>query len=233
MKPVRIFRHVDCEGPGYLAEFLDRHDVPWEQVSIDAGERVPATLDDVSGLVFMGGGMSVNDDLSWIGDELALIRRAADRGLPLLGHCLGGQLIAKALGGGVTQNRVTEIGWFDVERVDNEAAAQWLDGLPDSFEVFHWHGETFSLPEGAERILRNASCENQAFVKGNILALQCHVEMTEALVSEWAERFAHQLQTSETVQGPSEITRDLAHRMRRLHDVADKLYGKWIKNLHG
>jgi GMP synthase-like glutamine amidotransferase len=232
MNPVLIFRHVACEGPGYLAEFLAHRSTPFDLVPVDEGVAVPRAIRHVSGLVFMGGPMSVNDDLPWIADELALIRQAAQAGLPLLGHCLGGQLISKALGGSVDRNPVREIGWLPVERLENAAAANWLGRLPKRFPVFHWHGETFSIPSGATRILRSEPCENQAFVLDNILALQCHAEMTPAMVTEWAGCYAKELsQPSETVQTMSQMTEKLAERTEALRNVADTLYGHWVERL--
>ena len=96
VKPVAIFRHSATEGPGYFATYLDRTGVPWQLVRVDAQEAVPADADRFSGLVFMGGPMSVNDDLPWIAPALRLIRQAVARHVPVLGHCLGGQLMAKA-----------------------------------------------------------------------------------------------------------------------------------------
>ncbi len=231
MKPIRIFRHVDCEGPGYFAEVLRRRDISYEIVAIDEGQAVPEALDDVSALVFMGGPMSVNDELPWISDELALIRRAAARRLPLLGHCLGGQLISKALGGSVGANLVREIGWFGVEQVGNAVAEAWLDGLPTRFEVFHWHGETFSIPEGATCILRNDHCDHQAFVLDNILAMQCHVEMTAELVREWARRYVHELMPSASVQSAAQMVDDLEARIAAMRQSADVLYDRWLERL--
>jgi len=106
MLPIAIFRHAANEGPGYLAGFLDAHNIPWKLFALDAGEALPSSAADYSGLVFMGGPMSVNDDLPWITQELDLIREAVSRDIPVLGHCLGAQLIAKALGGVVSRNAV-------------------------------------------------------------------------------------------------------------------------------
>ncbi|MDE2585824.1 MAG: type 1 glutamine amidotransferase, partial [Betaproteobacteria bacterium] len=111
MRPVAIFRHSPTEGPGYFATFLDTHRVPWELIPIDAGAPVPAAVDGYAGLCFMGGPMSVNDPLPWIAPIGALIRDAIAKDIPVLGHCLGGQLIVQALGGTVTRNPVKEIGW--------------------------------------------------------------------------------------------------------------------------
>ena len=122
MKPVAVFRHATTEGPGYFATYLARHDVPWRVLKVDEGEAVPGNPREFSGLVFMGGPMSVNDDLPWLVPAQQLIRSAVDAGIPVLGHCLGGQLIAKALGGVVTRNPVKEIGWGRVDIVRNAAA---------------------------------------------------------------------------------------------------------------
>lgn len=233
MKPIYIFRHISYEGPGYLTEILDRKAIPYKIIAIDQGDRLPDSPKDASGLVFMGGGMSVNDPLPWIAEELRLIRRAAERGIPVLGHCLGGQLISKALGGAVGPNPVKEIGWHPVERIENEAALRWLGSLPARFEVYHWHGETFSIPEGATPILRSRYCRNQAFVLDNILALQCHVEMTVPMVKEWAQTNARELRRpSESVQSAEQMTEDLDSRIQRLRAVADVLYDAWLRNLN-
>ena len=234
MKPIRIFRHVASEGPGYLATYLASHNLPYELVCIDAGEAVPEQLDDVSGLVFMGGPMSVNDELPWIEQELKLIRRAAAADLPVLGHCLGGQLISKALGGKVTANPVREIGWSPVHALDNQVARDWLAGLPREFEVFHWHGETFSLPDGATRLMYNGYCANQAFAIGAMLALQCHIEMTADMVEEWVAKGQNDLaHTSESVQSPTEIRQNLSAKIDHLQHLAQILYKRWLRPIIG
>jgi GMP synthase-like glutamine amidotransferase len=232
MRPLTIFRHIACEGPAYLAEVLDRHAVPWRLVRIDENEPVPDTLDDCSGLVFMGGPMSVNDPLPWIEQELALIRMAQAGNMPVLGHCLGGQLICKALGGTIRANPVKEIGWHTVRKCNTPAAAQWLAGVPDEATLFHWHGETFSIPDGAEILLESEHCAHQAFAIGNTLAMQCHVEMLPPMVSEWAALYAHELQeTGTTVQSAEQMTADLPARISAARQVADTLYQRWLAPL--
>src|SRR6266511_3989249 len=129
MKPIAIFRHSRTEGPGYFATFLDAHRVPHRLVKIDAGETVPADPREFSGLAFMGGPMSVNDDLPWISRVLELVGEAVDADIPVLGHCLGGQLISKALGGRVTRNGVKEIGWGPVTIEDNVCAREWFGAM--------------------------------------------------------------------------------------------------------
>jgi GMP synthase-like glutamine amidotransferase len=232
MRPLAIFRHIACEGPGYLAEVLERHAVPWRLLKVDEGDALPDTLDDYSGLVFMGGPMSVNDSAPWIEQEQALIRMAQAEGMPVLGHCLGGQLVSKALGGAISANPVKEIGWHRVRKSKTPAAAKWLEGLPDEMTLFHWHGETFSIPEGAEVILENNHCAHQAFALGNTLALQCHIEMMEPMVSEWATLYAHELQqTSNSVQSAAQMTTDLPEKISAAQQLADHAYLRWLSPL--
>ena len=232
MQDIIVFRHAPHEGPGYLADYLDRHGLPHRLVRIDRDDPIPSSIDGILGVVLMGGPMSVNDPLPWIPKVAELIRRAVAADLPVLGHCLGGQLISKALGGAITKNPVKEIGWLKVARVDNPLARRWLDGLPAEFEAFHWHGETFSIPPGATRILGSRDCANQAFVLGKTLAFHCHIEMTADMVREWARVGAEELApVCATVQNPQTMTADLDARVQRLQAVADKVYDRWIEGL--
>ena len=232
MKEILIFRHAAHEGPGYLADYLNRRGLSHRLVRVDRNDPIPSSIDGVSGLVLMGGPMSVNDPLSWIPKVTDLIRKAVAADIPVLGHCLGGQLISKALGGTITKNPVKEIGWLPVTRVENTMAQNWLGDLPPEFKVFHWHGETFSIPPGATRILASRDCANQAFVTGKTLAFQCHIEMTSDLVREWARVGADELTpASATVQSADEMARDLDGRIARLQGLADKFYDRWIQEL--
>jgi len=183
--------------------------------------------------VFMGGPMSVNDELPWIIPVLELIREAVRKDVPVLGHCLGGQLMSRAFGGAVRANPVKEIGWGEVRVADNALARAWLGDLP-SFESFHWHGETFSIPPGATRILESGHCVNQGFALGKHLGMQCHVEMTEELVRTWLQTGADEIRdaaASPGVQKPAEIERGLKDRLGALHEVANRLYDRWTEGL--
>lgn len=233
MKPVAIVRHYHTEGPGYFAIALERHRVPWRLVRIDAGDAVPADPQAFSGLALMGGPMSVNDPLPWIDPVLRLIRAAAAAGVPVIGHCLGGQLMAAALGGVVAPNAVKEIGWGEITACDGPAAAHWLGGDVRSFIGFHWHGETFSIPPGAERLLSSRYCANQAFAMGKHLAMQCHVEMTAELIESWCRTGAREIaeSASPAVQRPADIERDLDSRLAELHAIADRIYARWLTGL--
>ena len=233
MKPIAIFRHSKSEGPGQLAMFLNQHCLPWKMIHIDEGEAVPTDASAFNGIAFMGGPMSVNDDLPWIAQVLALIRDAHAKDIPLIGHCLGGQLISKALGGVVTKNPVKEIGWGMVDVAENDTARHWF-GDTKQFEAFHWHGETFSLPPGAVPILSSTHCANQAYALGKHVAMQCHIEMIGHMIEDWCEIGEDEIaaaKNSPAVQS-AELMHEQAHdKLPPLHRIAEYLYRQWIHGI--
>ena len=232
MKPVRVFRHIACEGPGYLGTLLDKQQVPYEIIRIDDNQPVPQSLDDVSGLVFMGGSMSVNDPLDWISDEVRLIQAARQQDMPMLGVCLGSQLIARALGITVGKGTGQEIGWAKVHKVQPQQADGWFDGLDDQFMAFHWHGETFSIPPGASHLLRSNCYANQAFSIGNTLALQFHLEMTADMVREWVALYQEDVHCGHPcVQAEDSLLAETDASARELNAVADVVLNNWINRL--
>ena len=211
---------------------------------IDRGQRVPSSAAGYSGLCFMGGGMSVNDPLPWIDEVCALIRDADARAVPVLGHCLGGQLLARALGGSVRRNPVKELGWHRLQVTDKALAEAWLGPLAEAdIEWFQWHGDTFELPPDATNFLASDLCSRQAYVIERPgfahLGMQFHCEMTADLVSEWvgqdgqaeieAERRAS---GGPGVQSPEEIRRDARQRAVLLQSAAAQLYLRWSRGLN-
>jgi len=233
MKPVIIFRHSGIEGPGYLATFLEEYGIPIELVKIDEGDPVPESIEHYSGLALMGGPMSVNDDLAWIPPLLSLIGEAVQLDIPVLGHCLGGQLMSKALGATVGQNPVKEIGWGEVAVSDAAEARHWFGGQA-RFQVFHWHGETFDLPKGAVHLLSSRYCHNQAYAMGKHLAFQCHIEMTADMVKSWCDAGAGEMMASAQspgVQQAADIQQNLDAKVALLQATAQHVYEKWVAGL--
>jgi GMP synthase-like glutamine amidotransferase len=232
VKPVGIFRHSPTEGPGYFAAYLEARGVPWRLVGVAEGEPVPADPGGFSGITLMGGPMSVNDDLPWIAPTLALVRAAVAADVPVLGHCLGGQLMSRALGGTVTRNPVKEIGWGPVQVADDPEARRWFGDVKE-FLSFHWHGETFTIPAGATKIAGSAYCANQAFALGKHLGMQCHVEMTPDMIRCWAADSADEVSrpAGPAVQTPAQMEERIDERVRDLNAVAARLYDRWIEGL--
>lgn len=235
MKPVAIFRHNPTEGPGYFAIFLEQQGIPWQLIAIDAGESIPQSASAYAGLCFMGGPMSVNDPLPWIAPVCALIRDAVANGIPVIGHCLGGQLISKALGGTVKRNPVKEIGWGQAMAEDHALARHWLgEHAGKTGTVFQWHGETFSLPNEATRIISSPFCANQMFVLGPHLAMQCHVEMTPEMIATWSKQWADEalsVADQPSAQTPAEMLAQIPTQLPLMRELSNQLYSVWIQGL--
>lgn len=242
MKPVAIVRHSPHTGAGYFATFLEAHQIAWRLIAIDRGDRLPDDLDAFSGMALMGGPMSVNDPLPWIDPLCGLIREAVADGRPLIGHCLGGQLISKALGGTVGRSPQREIGWHAVQRVDAPGdaghaaiARRWLGELPSPLTVFQWHNETFTIPDGATHLLRSAGCANQMYVLGPHLGMQFHPEMTAAMISDWCAAWGEEMNARTalppSIQRPQDMLADLPARLADMRRLTDRLYRVWISGL--
>lgn len=233
MKSIRLFTHVACEPPGYLVTLLDRLGYSYEQVCLYDGQTVPVDLDKVSALVFMGGPGNVNEPADWMQQEMALIRQADAMGVPVLGICLGAQLMSKALGGQVWQSDEVEVGWHDIQRLALDKPPPFLEKLPQQFCVFQWHAHSFSPPPGAQSIATSRCTECQAYVHGKNLALQFHLEMTEDIIMSLIEKYADDLQpVSGCVQGADEILTDISSRCDQVFTIADCLLTRWFHTVY-
>jgi GMP synthase-like glutamine amidotransferase len=193
---------------------------------------VPADPTGFSGIAMMGGPMSANDALPWNAPLLELLRAAVAKDVPILGHCLGGQLFAKALGAAVSQTRTPEIGWGQVRTTGADGSSDWFGGR-DAFTTFQWHYDVFALPPGAERILTNEHNPEQAYALGKHIGLQGHIEMTRAMVEVWCRTGADELptQTAGAKQSRNDILDGLDARLAELGAVADGVYAHWAKGL--
>jgi len=232
MKPIRIFRHVVCEGPGYLGSFLDRHAIPFEMVCIGEGVEVSQSLESVSGLVSMGGSMNVSDSLQWMVDEQRLIRSAIEQQLPVMGVCLGAQLMSAALGGTISHAPDMEIGWHRVVPLHGMEHEPWIAALPELFTPFHWHADTFTTPAGATPLLRSVCDTPQAFAIGNSIAMQFHLEMNAEMVKKWVSLYGSDLKEEyRCAQSAETILDNLSAKIEALHHAADHIYSCWLEGV--
>ncbi len=232
MKPILIVRHEDWIESGHLAEAIEAEGLAWELCAIDRGDTVPSDPEPFAGLAFLGGTMSVNDGHSWIDDEVALIQRAADLDLPVLGHCFGSQLCARALGAEVAAMSSKEIGWHRMSRIDSSAADEWLGPRGnEQFEVLAWHHDAFELPAGVTPLYSSDFCPKQAFARGNLVATVAHVELTSELLDRWVQLYGYDMApVSETVQSTAEVLRNREVRVRAMHEhVTDPIYRRWLR----
>lgn len=233
MKPILIFTHGACDPPGYLATLLDRLEYPFQLVCLFDGQTVHMDLHNSAALVFMGGPGDVNQPEDWMQQEMTLIQQADAIGVPVLGICLGAQLMTKALGGRVWQANEVEVGWHDVEQLPLDEPYPFFADLPQQFGVFQWHAHSFTPPPGAQSIATSDCTECQAYVYGEHLALQFHLEMTEDIIRSIIGKYADDLQpVSNCVQSEDQIVEDISAKCERVFRIADCFLTGWFHSLY-
>lgn len=189
---VLVIQHLEPERPCGIAASLAAVGLEVELVRTDLGHGVPATVEGRSGLVVLGGPMSAMSDIDFPTrtSEVAILADALERGVPVLGVCLGAQLLAVAAGGRVRPGNGPEIGWAPVDLIDQPAPDPLFGGLGPSLVVLHWHGETYDLPPDAVQLAASASYEQQAFRMGAVAwGLQFHLEVDRPAVERFVEAF--------------------------------------------
>lgn len=218
----RWLQHVPFEGLGHIETWLRRAGFEITGTRLYDNDPLPDPA-AVDFLIVMGGPMSVHDETRhpWLADEKRFIGRFLATGKPLLGVCLGAQLIASVLGARVIPNRAKEIGWFPVEGLPPRDPAAFR--FPPAAEVFHWHGETFDLPPGAVHLARSRACENQAFQIGSAVGLQFHLETTLESIRALVENARNELVPGPHVQAEAELLAPPPGKIRALHRLMDDL----------
>jgi GMP synthase-like glutamine amidotransferase len=220
---ILVFRHVPFEDIGLIRTALESLSVQIDYA--DLYRNLSSCPDPASyhALIFMGGPMSVNDDLPYIRRELAIIAQAAARRQPVLGICLGAQLIAKAMGARVYPNVAKEVGWYPVRFTQAAAHDPLLCQIESPQELFHWHGETFDLPAGAVLLASSALCRNQAFQIGNVLyGFQFHLEVTPEMIADWCTQ-------DENCGDVRELTAPLDSQKNKenLSRLSQRVFSRW------
>jgi GMP synthase (glutamine-hydrolysing) len=226
---IHYLQHVPFEGPGTIREWATDRGHDLTGTHLYDSESLP-DLDTFDWLIVMGGPMGVHDidEYPWLAAEKELIRVAVDADKVVVGICLGAQLVAEALGGRVYEADTPEIGWFPVEATAEAATSPLFADFGETYEVFHWHGDTFDLPEGATRMARTDACANQAFVYGDrVVGLQFHLESSMTTVDEIIDHSGDLphgpfVQNVETMQAAVEKTEPLEQRLRTLFDNLER-----------
>jgi GMP synthase (glutamine-hydrolysing) len=224
---VLAFRHVPFEGLGLIEPALRLR-----RIEVDYADpyQPGTTRPDVArydALIFMGGPMSVNDDLPFLRQEMDFIRQAIAQRQPILGICLGSQLIARAMGATVRRNAAKEIGWYGLQFTPAAADDRLFAGLSKE-TVFHWHGETFDLPPGAELLASSNLCRNQAFRAGeHVYGLQFHLEVTPEMIADWCAQDENCGDVREL-----EAAIDPSFNAARMAALSARVFGNWCEMLH-
>ena len=234
--PVLILQHLSSDGPAYLAQWLRQHDVRFDVRDAEAGDRYPQDMSGHRALAVLGGEMSANDPLPGLRQAEVLILDAMRRDCPVIGHCLGGQLMARALGARIVRSPAPEIGWQPLQVLDDPVALDWF-GHAGMHTLFQWHEEAFELPDGARSLAGSAACAHQAFSIGPHLAMQFHVELDDEKLQRWSlldtpdYRAAQQRHAS--VQGGAAMRASADGHLQRQQRLADRIYARWLSFAHG
>ncbi len=218
-KKILIVKHKSDEGPGLLGRFFS--DAGWElcTVELDRGEKLPDSLRDFSCIFVLGGPMNVyeEDVYPFLKDEENFIRKVIIEEIPLLGICLGAQMIAKTCGASITKAPEREIGWYQVKLTDEGQKDMLFRGLSKNFPVFQWHEDTFEIPLSGTLVAQSRKCRNQAFrVGNNVYGLQFHIEVTEDMIKSWMEGSEWNNDTSRIVDNTRKIKEVYEQQMKQI-----------------
>lgn len=228
---VFVFQHVDCEGPGVFAQAALQQG--FELVFVSPSVRLPteAEVSNARGLIVLGGPMGVyeGEKFPWIASEVEWIRKAVHTGMPVIGICLGSQILAAALGARVFPQSHKEIGWDEIELLPDSRQDPLLRDIPSPLKVFHWHGDTFDLPKGAVCLARSRSCRNQIFRFGaNAWGLQCHLEIERADPVVWSEVYRQEVRETSAPTLGEDFGRDSERYWPLLRPVAREVAGRFF-----
>ena len=204
---IHVLQHSSVNTLGTIEEYAKIKNHQLESTRFYE-TKSPPKLDSFDLLIIMGGPMGIYDyeENPWLRDEKAFIKQAIEAGKPVLGICLGAQLLADILGARVYENRHMEMGWFPVRAAGGENKPEFLEGLPDEITVFHWHSRTFDLPAGAIHLFESEGCKNQGFIyNGRVVALQFHPEVNEERIKSLIERFGDRMANGPFVQKKQEM----------------------------
>jgi GMP synthase (glutamine-hydrolysing) len=231
-KPVLILQFMDDDGPAYLGTWLATRRIACD-VRVAAAGELPDRIDGYAALALLGGAMSANDDLPFLRAACELVEQAMKRDVPVIGHCLGGQLMARTLGARVTASPKPEVGWHRMDDIEPPPAHDWFGASAPPY-VFQWHYEAFDIPAGAVRLASSPQCPNQAFAIGKHLALQFHVEVDAAKVDLWLRcpdsEYELAQRDHETVHRRERIRQETRVHLGAQQRLADRIYRRWAFN---
>lgn len=214
---VLIIVHVESEGPGTLGSFLDSSGGTVRLARAYSGERLPENIDGLQAIISMGGPMNVyeENEYPFLRDETTLLRKAIAANLPVLGICLGAQMIAKATGARVVRSPKEEIGWGKVFLTDAGRSDLLFSRVPATLEVLQWHGDMFEIPEAGALMASGDNCPNQAFRYRNAFGLQFHVEVTREILADW---FKDSPDLEEILRRYDELKPDLDRHAQQIYN---------------
>lgn len=229
-----VLQHIAVEGPGRLAPFLEHRGWRLETVALYAGAQLPEQPAAYQAIIVMGGPMGVYDDAVYpfLRQEHDFLQQAITQDVPLLGICLGSQLLAKALGARVYRNPQQEIGWYPVDLTPAGLADPLFAGVTSPVRVFQWHGDAFELPAGATALASSPLCTHQAFRYGNrVYGLLFHLELTPEMIHGWLETFRDELAGVRGTIAPERIVADMPRYVEPYQQVSTQVFTNLVERL--
>ena len=226
-----VLQHRECEDLGTIGPAMSKRGIGYRYVRLFDWEPVPKGLEQYSGLIILGGPMNVyeEDQYPYLKEEDILIKKAVRNDMPVLGICLGGQLIAKAAGARVHKGTKKEIGWYDLKLTKDSRQDKVFNSLPGTIKVFQWHGDTFDIPDGAVHLAGSELFSNQAYrVGSSIYGLQFHLEVTQEMINRWISEYEEELSTLDYINA-GRIISDTPVYIDNLNRCAELFFDKFFE----
>lgn len=231
-KKILVLQNIACEDLGTLELAIRRREMEHKYLRLYDRDKVPLSLDGYSGLIILGGPMSVyeTEEYPFLMDEVRLIKEAINKDIPALGICLGAQLIARAMGAKVFAGNKKEIGWYSLSLTEEGLLNPVFTGIDKNISVFQWHGDTFEIPANARRLAESEIFPNQAFITGEkVIALQFHLEVTEEAIYKWIKEYKEELNILKDYIDSDKIRKETKDKIENLKNVAEKFYANFLK----
>lgn len=221
---VLVFQHIECEGPGYIADFAAARDLELNVIRTFDETSIPDPRNSEA-LIVLGGPMNVYEEerYPWLVTENKAIQAAIANDVPYLGMCLGSQLLAKALGASVGRNPVEEIGFGDIRLSHEGLQDPIFRGLPNVVPAFHWHEDTWELPVGSTLLASSDACPHQAFRYGRAYGLQFHIETSPKMISDWIDEYSGQLHSCGLLEHADSMRAEAEARANSFRELTMKL----------
>lgn len=226
---ILVVQHIECEDLGSFAEHFARSGIEYDYVTADNSENFPNIIKGYNALILLGGPISAYNSHAFLKKEETLIDDAITKNIPILGICLGSQILAKVLGARVYKGKQKEIGWYKI-KFTNTLADKVMYDFGSEATVFQWHGDTFNLPSNCKRLASSQLFTNQAFRFGdNIYALQFHLEVTETMIKEWIKEYDSELHRLTGIINPAAILKESPKNMEDLSKLSEKFCSRFAR----
>jgi len=226
-----VLQHLDIESPALIADVLKAAGHQLTTIHLDHGDTLPTAMADIDGVIIMGGPGSANDPTTQMQQALAWVKAAMDRGMPMLGICLGAQVMARAAGASIIPSSVRELGWFPVMNTAESAHDPLFSLMSDALPVFQWHGETFTITDSMHLVATNPQVPAQAFRLAKAqYGLQFHIEIDTSMIASWIAYGASE-RTKLGHEGIALLHKDTALYLDAMRDYCQRLVQAWLEDV--